>query len=449
MSEKTDQLKNESIGKLLNRFFWPAFVGVIANALYNIVDRIFIGRFIGADALSGVTATFPVMLVLIAFGMLIGVGSGVVLSVKLGENNREEGEKVLGNNIVLTLFMSVFLFVITEILKVPMMNMFGASDKTLSYALDYLGIIQFGFIFSILGFSLNNLIRSEGNARIAMYSMIISSVSNIFLDWLFLAQLGMGVKGAAYATVISMLILTIWVILHFKSKRSVIKLHRRNLRVNWALTAKVIGVGMAPFSMQIASSLVQGLYNKQLIAYGGDLAVGVMGILLSITSLIIMMIFALNMAAQPIIGYNYGAKSFKRVKETLSISIKSATVLSISSLVAVLLFTEKIIQLFVKNEPEIIEMGKIGLPIFIAALPIIGFQIIGGNYFQSVGKAKISVFLTLLRQVIILAPLIIIVPMQFGLMGIWLSQPISDCISAFVSFYFIRREWKRLSKKST
>lgn len=448
MSEKTEQLKNEGIAKLLNRFYWPAFIGVIANALYNIIDRMFIGRFIGADALSGVTATFPVMLILIAFGMLIGVGSGVILSLKLGENKRIEAEKVLGNTVVLVLIMAVFLFLLTEFLKVPMLSSFGASKDTMGFATDYIGIIQYGFVFSILGFSLNNLIRSEGNARVAMYSMLISSASNIILDWLFLVKLNMGVKGAAYATVISMFILTVWVLYHFKSERSVVKLHRKYLRVNFSITMQVFAIGMAPFAMQLAQSLVQGLFNKQLIIFGGDLAVGVMGILMSVTSFIIMSIFALNMAAQPIIGYNYGAQNYARVKETLSISMKAATVISVISLILVMVFPEYLVNIFVKDEPGIVKMGVNGLRIFIVALPIIGFQIIGGNYFQSVGKAKISVFLTLLRQVIVLTPLILILPNYWGLNGIWLSQPISDCLSALVAFYFIRKEWVRLTQQS-
>ncbi len=446
--DKTQQLASEPVGKLMIRFYFPAFIGVIANALYNIIDRIFIGKYIGADALSGVSATFPMMLIIIAFGMLIGVGSGVLVSIKLGENNRQEAEQVLGNNLFMVLALSIVLVTAMYPLQDYFLTLFGATESTLTYAVQYFSIIIFGLIFSMSGFSMNNIIRSEGSANIAMISMIISSVANVILDWLFIIKFGWGVQGAAYATIIAMFLLTVWVVVHFTSPRSVIKLHLKNIRPRWSIIVKVIGIGMAPFAMQLAQSVVQALLNRNLVEFGGHHAVGAMGIIMSIISFLLMTVFALNMAAQPIIGFNYGAKNFTRVKASLRIALIWATGISIAATFLLQIFPEPLVQMFNDDSQELKDIAVMGIRIFSIGLPIVGFQIINGNYFQSVGKARLSLFLTLLRQVIFLIPLILILPNYFGLKGIWYSMPIADYLSAVVSFILLTMEWKRLSTAS-
>lgn len=446
--EKTQQLALESVGKLMLRFYFPAFIGVIANALYNIIDRIFIGQYVGASALSGVSATFPMMLIIIAFGMLVGVGSGVLVSIKLGEKNRTEAEHVLGNNVFLIVCISLVLIPLMHFTQNYFLSLFGASEDTLHYAVDYFSIIIFGMIFSMLGFSMNNIIRSEGNARIAMTSMLISSIANVFLDWLFIVKFGWGVKGAAYATIISMFILCVWVFAHFLSKRSVISLYLKNIRPNWYIIVQVVAIGMAPFAMQMAQSVVQALFNKNLVAYGGDHAVGAMGIIMSIVSFLLMTIFALNMAAQPIIGFNYGAKNFSRVKASLKLALIWASVISIIATFILQVFPESLVSLFNDDSVELRNIAVNGIRILTVTLPIVGFQIITGNYFQSVGKARLSLSLTLMRQVIFLIPLLLILPGYLGLNGIWYSMPIADSLSAMVSFTLLSLEWKRLSKAS-
>src|SRR5665647_1081576 len=316
-------------------FFVPAFIGVFINALYNIVDRVFIGQGVGSIALSGVSVTFPVMLIVMGFGMLIGIGAGVLVSINMGKHDMNKAEQVLGSSFLLMLLVSVLITVIGFSIKGLMLRSFGATAETIRYANDYLDIILAGTVFQVVGFSLNNIIRAEGNARIAMFSMIISAGTNMILNPVFIFGFGWGVKGSAYATVISMIVLTVWVLLHFRSSNSVVKLKAENIRFNYKILLEILAIGMAPFFMQIANSIVQGLINTKLIAFGGDLAVGAMGIVNSVIIMIIMSIVAINMATQPIISFNYGAKSFSRVKETLRIAIISATIISIFAFIMV------------------------------------------------------------------------------------------------------------------
>ncbi len=445
-SKNVHELEFSSIPKLLWKYFLPAFTGVIIYSLYNIVDRIFIGQGVGAYALTGLSAVFPVMLIIMAFGMLVGMGAGVRISINLGKKDFKRAELVLGNAVILIIIVSVLVTGIGFAIKNPMLKLFGASETTIGFANDYLNIILFGTLFNTLGFSLNNMIRSEGNAKIAMYSMLISAGSNIILDPIFIFGLDMGVKGAAYATIISMFILCIWVLAHFNSSRSIIKLKLANLKLVPEIVWYIITIGFAPFAMQIASCFVQGVLNTQLIKYGGDLAVGAMGIINSVAMFLVMSIIAINMAAQPIISFNYGAKIYKRVKETLILCIKVATFISIVGWVIVELFPETIVKAFNSDNEELLTIGKRGLRVFLLALPIIGFQIIVSNHFQAIGKAKIAALLSLLRQVLLLIPAILIVPNFWGLNGVWLSVPICDSISAITVASFLFYELRRLNR---
>lgn len=443
---KTDtshELENMPIGRLIMKYYWPAFVGVVANSLYNIVDRIFIGQGVGAEALSGITTVFPIMIIIMAFGMMVGIGGGVKLSIFLGKKRHLTAEKVLGNVLLLSIIISLALTILGFIVKKPILELFGATQVTMDYANDYLNIILFGIVFQTVGFSLNNLIRAEGNARIAMVSMLITAGINIPLDWLFIIKFGWGVKGAAWATIISMTILAAWVLRHFTHKHSVVKLKMANLRYDPFIVKGIIAIGMAPFFMQFANSFVQGIFNTQLIKFGGDLAVGAFGIINSVMTLIIMSIIALNMASQPIIGYNFGAKNISRVRQTISYGMIAATVIASISWVIVELFPAPIIHLFNDESEELRRLGVEGLRMFSVMLPVIGFQTVIGNYYQSVGKAKTAAFLSLLRQVIILTPLLFILPKSYGLTGIWIAAPISDVISAIIVGSIMIFEWRK------
>lgn len=442
--DKIRELGEAKIGPLVLKFFIPAFVGVIVNALYNIVDRIFIGQGVGAEALSGISVIFPIMLILMAFGMLIGIGAGVLISINLGKKDIARAENILGNGFVFMVIISVLVTVIGFALKQPILESFGATPEIIGYANDYLDIILWCSIFQVVGFSLNNIIRSEGNPKIAMYSMIISAGTNIILDPLFIFVFDMGVKGAAYATAISMFVLMIWVLNHFRSPKAVVKLRKKYFRIDLIILYEIIAVGMAPFTMQVANSVVQGLLNKKLIVYGGDLAVGAMGIINSVITLVIMVIVAINMASQPIIGFNYGAKDSKRVKTTLRIAIISATIISTCSFIFIEAVPQLIVKLFNNSSEVLFNITSTGLRIVIIAWPLVGVQVVVGNLFQSIGKAKSAMLLTLLRQVLVLIPLLFILPNFWGLNGIWISFPIADTVSALVVIYFLVKEWKAL-----
>lgn len=445
MNEKTKDLAELSIPKLMLKFFIPAFIGVFVNALYNIVDRIFIGQGVGSMALSGISAIFPVMLIVMGFGMLIGIGAGVLVSINLGKHDQNKAEQVLGSSFLLMLLVAVLITIIGFSIKGPLLRSFGATAETIGYANDYLDIILAGTVFQVVGFSLNNIIRSEGNAHTAMLSMLISAGTNLVLDPIFIFGFGMGVKGAAYATVISMIVLTVWVLLHFRSSKAVVRLKRENIVFDRLILFEIIAIGMAPFFMQIANSMVQGLLNTKLIVFGGDLAVGAMGIVNSMITMIVMAIVAINMASQPIISFNYGAKSYQRVKDTLRIAMIAATGIAVFAFVMVETLPGAIVKLFNSSDAGLLNIGKEGLRLGLMALPVVGFQVVAGNFFQSMGKAKIAVILTLLRQVIILIPLIFLLPNYLGLKGIWLSMPISDFCSATVVVFILVNHWKKLS----
>jgi putative MATE family efflux protein len=440
-----EELGNANIGRLMLKYFIPAFIGVFLNALYNIVDRIFIGQGVGAEALSGISVIFPVMLIMMGFGMLIGIGTGVLVSINLGKKDIDMAEKTIGTGFALMFLVSVSVMIVIYILKEPILHSFGSTPETFQYANDYLNIILAGTPFMIIGFSLNNVIRSEGNARIAMISMILSSVTNVILDYIFIFRFNMGVKGAAYATIISMFVLMVWVLVHFKGKRSVIKLKNENIRVDWKILSDIVAIGMAPFAMQIASSLVQGLLNKKLIAFGGDLAAGAMGIINSVLTLFIMAIVAINMATQPIIGFNFGAKSMHRVKEALRISMIAATIIAIGAFIVIEAVPGLIVKLFNKDSQVLYDISVRGIRLVILALPIVGFQVVAPNFFQSVGKARFAMFATLFRQVILLIPLLLIFPVFWGISGIWLAFPVADTLSAIAVSFLLIREWKKLS----
>lgn len=446
MTENTRELAELNVAKLMLKFFIPAFIGVFVNAMYNIVDRIFIGQGVGSLALSGISATFPIMLIVMGFGMLIGIGAGVLVSINLGRQDMDKAEKVLGSSFLLMILVSILITVIGFAIKGPMLRSFGATPETIHYANDFLNIILAGTVFQVVGFSLNNIIRAEGNAKTAMYSMIISAGTNMILNPIFIFGFGMGVKGSAYATVISMIILTIWVLIHFRSSKSVVKLRLENILFDWKILLEIIAIGMAPFSMQIANSVVQGLLNTKLITFGGDLAVGAMGIVNSVITLIVMSIVAINMATQPIISFNYGAKAYSRVKDTLRVAIVSATIISIMAFILVEAFPSQIVKLFNSSDPGLLAFGTEGLRLTMLSLPFVGFQVVTGNFFQSMGNAKIAVLLTLLRQVIILIPLLFILPAYFGLQGIWMSMPISDLCSGIIVVFFLVSHWKKLKE---
>lgn len=444
-SRQVYELEHEKPGKLMWKYFLPAFASMMANALYNVVDRIYIGQGVDALALSGLSVVFPLMIIIMAFGMLVGMGSAVRISLSLGEKDYDRANHILGNALFLSLVLGFVLMGAGFLVRDRVLQIFGAGPETIQYASDYFTIILLGTPLAMTGYALNNIIRAEGNPRIAMYSMFISAGLNVILDPIFIFVLGMGVKGAALATVISHLVLFIWVLAHFRSRRSVTRLTLANIRPDPYILRYIISIGFAPFAMNIASSIVWGVMNTKFIKYGGDISVAALGIVNSATMMLVISIISLNMAVQPIIGFNYGAGLLCRVKETVMKAIRYATLIAIGGWLICMLLPGAIVSIFNSDSLELREAGIMGLRIYCAVLPVVGFQIIASNYFQAIGKARLATFLSLLRQIIVLLPLIFILPHFWGTAGVWIANPISDFVAAVISFIFFRREINKLN----
>ena len=445
--DRSRRLGEGSIPRLLLTFSAPAIVGMVAQAVYNVVDRIFIGQAVGPLGIAGATVSFPFMLIVMAFGMLIGFGATALVSIRLGEQKKSEAEQVLGNALVLLVAVALLLTTVGLVFLDPILRMFGASEEVLPLARDYLQIIVLGTVIQCVAFGLNAVIRGEGNPRIAMVTMLIGALLNTILDPIFLFGFGWGMRGAATATVLSQAVSAIWVLGHFLSGRSVLTLHARNLRLRWPVCTSIVTIGSAMFAMQIAASVVNGVLNNQLRLHGGDLAISAMGIVHAVAFFIAMPIFGINQGAQPIMGYNYGALRFDRVKKTLQTAILFATTICVSGFVVVMLFPSQVIWLFNREDEALMRVGTHAIQVCLLMFPIVGFQIVSTSYFQAVGKPKQAMLLGLSRQVLLLIPAIMILPRYFGLNGIWMALPAADLGSSIWTGIWLFLELRHLRRR--
>lgn len=442
--DRSNQLGEESVGKLLLKFSIPAIIGMIVNALYTVIDRIFVGKGVGPLAISATAVAFPVSLIIMAFGMLIGIGAAATVSIKLGQNKRDEAEHILGNAFVLVIITSIFITVLGLIFIVPLLKLFGASEQVLPLAKQFTSIILMGAILQNIGFGLNNIIRASGDPKTSMFTMLIGAALNFIFNPLFIFVFKLGIRGSALATIVSLTVSSAWVLSYFTSNRSLLKLKAKYFMPDLHIVKQVFAIGMSPFSMQLAACVITIVLNNSLKIYGGDSAIAAMGIIMSIANLILMPIFGINQGSQPIIGYNYGARKFDRSKKALKLAIIAATMISTLGFITTQLFPGAIINAFISNDAELLQKGTFGIRIFLSMLPIIGFQIVNANYFQAIGKAKISIFLSLSRQVLILLPLLLVLPKLFGLTGVWLAGPASDFLSSLLTVIFLWKELKHL-----
>ena len=447
--DRSRQLGEEKIGKLLLQFSIPAIVGMMVNAMYNVVDKLFISRGVGSLAMGGIFIGQPLSLILMAFSMLIGIGGNALVSIKLGEKKDKEAEIILGNSFLLLLLISTTVSIVSLIFLEPLLKLFGASQSILPYSIDYMKIILLGAPIQSIGFGLNNFIRGEGNPKIAMGTMLIGAILNTILDPIFIFVFNMGVQGAAIATVISQVVSSVWVLSYFTGNKSHLKIKKENIKLQSYIVKDIISIGLAPFSMQIAASIVTVLLNNNLQKYGGDIATSSMAAINSITMMILMPIFGVNQGAQPIIGYNYGAKKYNRVKSALKSAILFATIIASIGFILTQTIPEKLIGLFGKDEKELIAVGSKAMRIYLSMLPIIGFQIVSSNYFQATGKPKQAMLLSLSRQVIVLIPALIILPRLFQLNGVWMAGPVSDLIASIITAIFIIKDLKQLDSEGT
>lgn len=440
-------LGDAPIGKLLLQYSIPAIIGMVVNALYNIVDRMFIGNIpdIGSLAITGVGITMPIMTIVLAFGMLIGIGTTANISLNLGKGNRTTAEKLLGNAFTLSIIVGLAIAITGTIFANPILNLFGASENTLFYAKEYIGIILLGCTFNILSFALNSTVRADGNPKMSSITMVIGCGANIILDYLFIFVLNLGVKGAALATIISQAITFFIILYYYTAGNSNLKLKIENFKLKKHLVTMTFAIGIAPFATQIANSLVQVIANNALKTYGSDLAIGAMTVISSLNIIFMMPIFGINQGCQPIIGFNYGAKKYERAKEAFKYATIAACVICIIGFISIQCFPTQIISLF-NNDPELTTLAIKGIRIYLLMMPIVGINIVATSYYQSIGKAKISMFVSLLRQVILLIPFTIILPKFIGLDGVWAAGACADSLSVIITLILLKKEFKQLDK---
>ncbi len=429
--------------RLLLKYSIPSIVASSVHAIYNIVDRIYIGKALGTDALAGLTITFPIFILSIAIGVLLGNGSSSIISIRLGEKNKEVAEKTLGNTIGLYTILGVIVAVLGSLFIKPLLRIVGADEITMPYAYEYLVWFLPFMAFDFMAMGTNGSIRSEGNPHLAMKIAVSGALINIILDPIFLFVFHLGVKGVAIATVLARIITASCVLWHFTvSKHRYLTLRKKYLIPQWHIVKPMLAIGVSPFSMNLATTLVAVFTNRALIAHGDAVALGALGAIQSIFVMIETPLRGLMMAGQPIIGFNFGAKIYDRVKKTLKVSYLYSLVISIIGFLAVNIFGRFLVSLFSKGDSDLIEIGYSGLRIYMMMIPLVGIHMMTVMYFQAVNKPAKAIFLNLLRKVIIYLPVLMILPRLYGLTGVWATVPVADFISTVTAIGLIYFEVK-------
>ncbi len=443
MKESTSNLGVEKIGKLLLQYSVPAIVATAAASIYNIIDRIFIGQGVGALAISGLAITFPLMNITAAFGAMVGVGASSMVSIRLGQNNKQSATQILGNALMLNVILGIAVSIITLIFLDPILFALGASDNTLSYAKEFMEIILLGNVFCQVYLGLNSIMRASGYPTKAMITSLVTVVINAILAPLFIFVFKWGIRGAALATVCAQIAGSLLVILHFTRKNSFLRFLPGCLKLKIEIIKDIISIGMSNFLMLIAGSAVISIINLSLSKYGGDYAVGAYGIINSIGNLGAMIVIGFNQGMQPIVGYNYGACNIARVIRAFRLTILFATCVTSCLFLLAEIFPSAIASAFTTDN-KLIELTTIGMRLNLLMFSIVGFQMVTSNFFQSIGKAKISIFLSVSRQVLFLIPALLILPHFFGLNGVWLGSPTADITSSILTFIVLKWQIKKI-----
>ncbi len=440
-----NELGTERIGKLLTQYAVPAIIAMTASSLYNMVDSIFIGHGVGPLAISGLAVTFPLMNLAAAFGSLVGVGASTLISVKLGQKDYDTAHKILGNVVSLNFLIGIVFTIITLAFLDPILYFFGASEATLPYARDYMVTILLGNVVTHMYLGLNSVLRSAGHPQKAMLATIFTVVVNTILDPIFIYGFGWGIRGAAIATILAQILSLIWLFKIFCNKKEVLHLHRGIYRLKRVLVENIIGIGLAPFFMNVASCFIVILINKGLKLYDGDLAIGAFGIVNRISFLFVMIVMGLNQGMQPIAGYNFGAKQYHRVNQVMKLTVIAATLITTTGFLVGELMPKLAVSAFT-NDETLINISAQGLRIVVMFFPIIGFQMVTSNFFQSIGMARKAIILSLSRQVLILIPCLIILPMFWDAKGVWLSMPISDAAASIIAAIMLYKQFQTFKR---
>lgn len=443
-NQKTLELGTRPVGRLLVEYALPAIIAMTASSLYNMVDSIFIGQCVGALAISGLAVTFPFMNLSAAFGAAVGVGASSYISVKLGQKDYAKALRVFGNTVTLNVIIGIVFSAVSLLFLDPILYFFGASDQTISYAREYMIIILLGNVITHLYFGMNAVLRSASKPRAAMFIIIFTVVLNTLLDPLFIYTFDLGIAGAAYATILAQLLAFLWQLKLFSDKREILHLQRGIYKPSLRIIRNILAIGMSPFFMNACACIIVIFINKNLLTYGGDLAVGAYGIANRVAFIFVMVTMGVNQGMQPIAGYNYGAQKFDRLLRVLKLAMISATCVTTSGFLVAEFCPRLCVSLFT-DDAQLTSLSINGLRILMAAMPIVGYQMVITNFFQSIGMAKISIVLSLTRQLLLLLPLLILLPPCFGIDGVWMSMPVSDTLSALLAFVVMSRYMKKFT----
>ncbi len=441
----TSKLGTKSIPKLMIELSVPMIVAQLINMLYNLVDRMYIGRIegVGTQALTGLGLAFPIIMIVSAFGAFAGMGGAPLAAIELGKGNKEKAEKILGNAIILIGFFSLSLTALFYTFQEPLLYLFGASDVTIVYAMEYLSIYLFGTIFVQASLGLNPYISTQGRSTIAMLSILIGAITNIILDPILIFWFDMGVSGAALATIISQALSSVWIVRFLCSEKSTLRITKNIVKFDMGVIQKIGALGISPFIMQSTESLVNIVFSSTLQRYGGDLYVGTITVLTSIMQLIVVPMNGFTSGVQPIISYNYGAGNYDRVRTTVKYMLGAAFILSFCAALFAISNPEIFAKIFTEDQ-ELINLISEVLPIFFIGTMIFGIQMAAQSTFVGLGFAKISLFIACLRKIILLIPFIFILASQFGVMGVYYAEPLADSLSAITSGVFLFVVYKRV-----
>ena len=440
-------LGTERIGKLLTQYAIPAIIAMTASSLYNMADSIFIGHGVGPLAISGLAVTFPLMNLAAAFGSLVGVGASTLVSVKLGQKDYEGANQVLGNVLVLNVLLGVAFTIVFLLLLDPILYFFGASENTIGYARDYMQIILYGNVITHMYLGLNAVLRSSGFPKQAMYATLASVVINCILNPIFIFGFEWGIKGSAWATVISQVISLTGQMIHFSSPKQLLHFKKGIYKLRKEVVKGILYIGMSPFLMNLCSCLIVILINRGLKEHGGDMAIGAYGIVNRIIFLFVMIIMGFNQGMQPIAGYNFGARLYPRVTEVTKLTMKWAIGVATTGFLLCQLFPTLIVNMFTTDD-ELVKAAVFGLHIVFAVFPIVGFQMVATNFFLSIGMSKKAIFLSLTRQMLFLIPCLIVLPRFFGTLGVWISMPVADTIATVVTAIVLVNQFKKFKHES-
>jgi len=447
---RSDMLANEKIGRLLGKLSIPAIVGMVVQALYNVIDTFFVSRYVGTLGIAGTAIAFPIQMILIGIGVSVGIGGASMLSRRMGERDNEGASMALGNMISISIVTGIVCAAAGLIFTEPLLRIFGANDAIMPHAMDYISIILIGSPFFIFSVVASSAARAEGNARIAMFSLVIGGCLNVVLDPIFIVVLKRGVRGAAEATVISVIVSCLFLLHYVLRGKSEVRLKPRHLRMKPAIVTEIFAVGSSDFARTAAMSVTSAIFNNILENLGGEVPIAVFGIIFRVISFVFMPMIGIAQGAQPILGFNYGARQFRRVNDCLKLATRCGTAICCVGFVVFMAFPGQILGIFINPEDEhaleVIAMGTTATRWLVLAFPLIGYQAIGASLFQAIGRALPALFLAFSRQVLFLIPMVIVLSNLFGLRGVWLSFPAADVTSFVVTWLMVRREQRILMR---